>query len=79
MNQERTVSGDRGAVEVSLLVMRVVVGGIFAAHGSQKLLGAFGWRGRERPQGAKPRTQTHRGCLSLPSRPPSRIVQEGSL
>jgi len=32
---------DRPAVDVSLLVARVTVGVIFAAHGSQKLFGAF--------------------------------------
>src|SRR5438552_3752478 len=39
MNHARTE--DRPAVDVSLLVVRVVVGVIFAAHGSQKLFGAF--------------------------------------
>src|SRR5436189_5181652 len=38
---------DRPAVDVSLLVVRVVVGVIFAAHGSQKLFGAFGGPGLE--------------------------------
>jgi putative oxidoreductase len=32
---------DRPAVDVSLLVIRVIVGLIFAAHGAQKLLGWF--------------------------------------
>jgi len=32
---------DRPAVDASLLVARVTVGVIFAAHGSQKLFGAF--------------------------------------
>jgi putative oxidoreductase len=32
---------DRPAVDVSLLVVRVIVGVIFAAHGAQKLFGAF--------------------------------------
>jgi putative oxidoreductase len=36
---------DRSAVDVSLLVLRVVVGVIFAAHGAQKLFGAFGGMG----------------------------------
>jgi putative oxidoreductase len=36
---------DRPAVDVALLVGRVVVGIIFAAHGSQKLFGAFGGPG----------------------------------
>src|SRR5687768_8710112 len=36
---------DRTAVDVSLLVVRVIVGIIFAAHGAQKLFGAFGGPG----------------------------------
>ena len=36
---------DRAAVDVSLLILRVVVGVIFMAHGSQKLFGAFGGPG----------------------------------
>jgi len=36
---------DRSAVDVSLLIMRVIVGVIFAAHGAQKLFGAFGGPG----------------------------------
>jgi putative oxidoreductase len=40
MNAERTAI-DRPAVDLSLLVVRVAAGVIFAAHGSQKLLGAF--------------------------------------
>ena len=36
---------DSPAVDVSLLIVRVVVGIIFAAHGAQKLLGAFGGPG----------------------------------
>lgn len=45
MNNERTLSIDRTAVDVSLLVLRVIVGVIFAAHGAQKLFGAFGGQG----------------------------------
>jgi putative oxidoreductase len=45
MNNERTDSSDRPAVEVSLLIIRVVVGVIFAAHGAQKLFGTFGGPG----------------------------------
>ena len=41
MANGRTVSADRPAVDVSLLFVRVMVGVIFAAHGSQKLFGAF--------------------------------------
>lgn len=40
MNAERTAI-DRPAVDISLLVVRVAAGVIFAAHGAQKLLGAF--------------------------------------
>src|SRR6266566_8953828 len=36
---------DRSAVDVSLLVMRVIVGIIFVVHGAQKLFGAFGGPG----------------------------------
>jgi putative oxidoreductase len=36
---------DRPAVDLGLLVVRVVVGIIFAAHGAQKLFGAFGGPG----------------------------------
>jgi putative oxidoreductase len=47
MNNERVLPEDRTAVDVSLLVLRVVVGVIFAAHGAQKLFGAFGGPGLE--------------------------------
>ncbi len=36
---------DRAAVDIALLVARVIVGVIFAAHGAQKLFGAFGGPG----------------------------------
>ncbi len=36
---------DRSAVDVALLVARVIVGIIFVAHGSQKLFGTFGGPG----------------------------------
>jgi len=45
MNQEPVPSLDRPAVDVSLLLLRVIVGVIFAAHGAQKLFGAFGGPG----------------------------------
>src|SRR6267142_1224069 len=45
METGATVSRDRPAVDVALLVARVIVGVIFAAHGSQKLFGAFGGPG----------------------------------
>lgn len=38
---------DRTAVNVALLVMRLVAGIIFMAHGSQKVFGAFGGQGLE--------------------------------
>ncbi len=40
-----TAIRDRSAVDWALLVARVIVGVIFMAHGSQKLLGAFGGPG----------------------------------
>jgi putative oxidoreductase len=45
MNHERTVPGDRTAVDTSLLLVRVIVGVIFAAHGAQKLFGVWGGKG----------------------------------
>ena len=45
MNNETTVPEDRTAVDVSLLLVRAIVGVIFAAHGAQKLFGAFGGPG----------------------------------
>src|SRR3990172_12010493 len=45
MNNERAMLHDRLAVDFSLLLVRVVVGVIFAAHGAQKLFGVFGGPG----------------------------------
>ena len=45
MRTGSTGSQDRPAVDVALLVVRVIVGIIFAAHGAQKLLGVFGGPG----------------------------------
>ena len=45
MSTNPTVPQDRPAVGCALLVVRIVVGVIFAAHGSQKLFGAFGGTG----------------------------------
>lgn len=47
MNGEQTTAGDRQAVDVSLLLVRLILGVIFAAHGAQKLFGAFGGMGLE--------------------------------
>jgi putative oxidoreductase len=41
-------SSDRFLVDLSLLIVRVTAGVIFAAHGSQKLFGAFGGPGIEK-------------------------------
>jgi len=41
MEHERTVPQDRLAVDVSLLLVRIIVGVIFAAHGAQKLFGVW--------------------------------------
>jgi putative oxidoreductase len=45
MSNAKTMWDDRTAVDVSLLILRVVVGVIFAAHGAQKLFGVFGGMG----------------------------------
>src|SRR6058998_786803 len=45
MSRETYGTHDRPAVDVALLVVRVIVGIIFAAHGAQKLFGAFGGPG----------------------------------
>jgi putative oxidoreductase len=36
---------DRSAIDVALLIARIVVGVVFMAHGAQKLFGAFGGPG----------------------------------
>jgi putative oxidoreductase len=41
MNDDRTVPEYPMPVDMSLLLLRVIVGVIFAAHGSQKVFGAF--------------------------------------
>jgi putative oxidoreductase len=45
METKQVVQQDRSAVDVALLVARIIVGIIFMAHGSQKLFGAFGGPG----------------------------------
>ena len=45
MNDETRSPADRTVVDISLLVVRVIAGVIFAAHGAQKLFGAFGGMG----------------------------------
>src|SRR5215211_8498067 len=45
MNGDRKIWPDRTAVDLSLLMLRLVVGGIFMIHGSQKMFGAFGGPG----------------------------------
>lgn len=42
-----SVHEDRPAVDASLLILRGIVGVILAAHGAQKLFGAFGGSGLE--------------------------------
>jgi len=42
---QSAIQQDRRAVDVALLVVRLIVGVIFVAHGSQKLFGAFGGPG----------------------------------
>src|SRR5262245_5745782 len=41
MDGDSSRSLDRPAVDVALLVVRVIVGVIFMAHGAQKMFGAF--------------------------------------
>ena len=41
MNDAQIPANDRSAVDVALLLVRIIVGVIFAAHGAQKLFGAF--------------------------------------
>src|SRR5438105_2118415 len=41
MSNEHIPRADRPAVNLSLLLIRITVGGIFAAHGAQKMFGAF--------------------------------------
>jgi putative oxidoreductase len=45
MSNDRINSNDRTAIDLSLLIIRLAVGAIFIAHGSQKLFGAFGGKG----------------------------------
>jgi putative oxidoreductase len=45
MSNQRPALQDRPAVDVSLLIVRVIVGVIFFAHGAQKVFGAFGGPG----------------------------------
>jgi putative oxidoreductase len=45
MNSASNEVQDRSAVNFSLLILRLIVGIIFAAHGAQKLFGAFGGPG----------------------------------
>jgi putative oxidoreductase len=45
MNTDTTGLRDRPAVDIALLVVRVVAGVISVAHGAQKLFGAFGGPG----------------------------------
>jgi putative oxidoreductase len=50
MNKENVMASetavrDRAAVDWSLLILRVVLGVVFMAHGAQKLFGAFGGPG----------------------------------
>lgn len=48
MDNDQTLPADRPAVNISLLLLRLAVGVIFAAHGSQKMFGAFDGMGLEK-------------------------------
>src|SRR5262249_41956734 len=48
---ERRASGNQGVMDIALLVLRVVVGGLFAGHGAQKLFGWFGGHGLQKTGG----------------------------
>jgi putative oxidoreductase len=41
----RSRNGDTGGMNIAVLILRLVVGGLFAGHGSQKLFGWFGGHG----------------------------------
>lgn len=45
MNDDQVITRGSNIVDLSLLILRVTVGIIFIAHGSQKLFGAFGGMG----------------------------------
>jgi putative oxidoreductase len=45
MTIDDTLRRDRIEIDLSLLILRIVVGVIFAAHGAQKMFGAFGGPG----------------------------------
>lgn len=45
MNTQTTHTPDRSAVDVALLIVRMIVGIIFMVHGAQKIFGAFGGSG----------------------------------
>jgi putative oxidoreductase len=48
MNDEVIIVNDRPSIDVSLLVVRVIAGVIFALHGAQKMFGAFDGPGLEK-------------------------------
>ena len=45
MNTQTVQTQDRGPVDLALFIVRIIVGVIFAAHGAQKVFGAFGGPG----------------------------------
>ena len=66
MSTVATGSQDRAAVDLSLLVVRVIVGSHLCRPRAQKLFGAFGGPGLAAM--VQPNRRTAWGCSAIPSR-----------